>query len=411
MLLIVALCIGQMKDISPQVLAAARVVLDNPDNKPALEHFTAMKKEWVDNANELTRLVDSATDSLEFLKVSEAKVKADVEHAKDLVRREEDPTKVVATAGSVGRQANRVLQFAQQEAQNSDDQAYVNKLTTASDKLSKSIGPMLVEAKSVVSDPKSKAQQEKFCKAADQVAEHVSAIRAVVEDNWVPPRPPLPEFTEEEEAPPLPPPPPEILEPVPDDMMEAEQILRGPVVDKEKNPVTFAAMGAFHEADKWEEKDNTLVSLAKQMARKMAMMSKYMSGEASDVHSKADLIKCAKEIAASAQEMLKLAKQIANDCTDKRLKANLMQRIDKIPTISTQLKILANVKATTMGGDEKADQDATEMLVGNAQNLMGTVKDVIRAAEAACIRLRPGSPVASVIWRRKGGQARRLSLE
>jgi vinculin len=131
-----------------------------------------------------------------------------------------------------------VLQFAQQEAQNSDDQAYVNKLTTASDKLSKSIGPMLVEAKSVVSDPKSKAQQEKFCKAADQVAEHVSAIRAVVEDNWVPPRPPLPEFTEEEEAPPLPPPPPEILEPVPDDMMEAEQILRGPVVDKEKNPVT-----------------------------------------------------------------------------------------------------------------------------------------------------------------------------
>ena len=44
-------------------------------------------------------------------------------------------------------------------------------------------------------------------------------------------------------------------------------------------------------------------------------------GEASDVHSKADLIKCAKEIAASAQEMLKLARQIANDCTDKRLKA------------------------------------------------------------------------------------------
>ena len=61
--------------------------------------------------------------------------------------------------------------------------------------------------------------------------------------------------------------------------------------------------------------------------------------------------------------------------------------------------------------DEKADQDASEMLVGNAENLMGTVKDVIRAAEAACIRLRPGSAVASVIWRRKGGQARRLSLQ
>ena len=31
-----------------------------------------------------------------------------------------------------------------------------------------------------------------------------------------------------------------VLEPVPDDMLEAEQILRGPVVDKNENPVTVS---------------------------------------------------------------------------------------------------------------------------------------------------------------------------
>lgn len=60
--------------------------------------------------------------------------------------------------------------------------------------------------------------------------------------------------------------------------------------------------------------------------------------------------------------------------------------------------------------DENADVEASEMLCGNAENLMNTVKDVIRAAEAACIRLRPGSALASMIWRRKGGQARRVSI-
>ena len=60
--------------------------------------------------------------------------------------------------------------------------------------------------------------------------------------------------------------------------------------------------------------------------------------------------------------------------------------------------------------DGKADADATEMLVGNAENLMRTVKDVIRASEAACIRLRPGSAIAALIWKKKGAQGRRISV-
>ena len=48
---------------------------------------------------------------------------------------------------------------------------------------------------------------------------------------------------------------------------------------------------------------------------------------------------------------------------------------ERIPTIGTQLKILSTVKATMLGAQgTEEDIEATEMLVGNAQNLMQSVR-------------------------------------
>jgi vinculin len=38
--------------------------------------------------------------------------------------------------------------------------------------------------------------------------------------------------------------------------------------------------------------------------------------------------------------------------------------------------------------DSEEDQEATDMLVGNAQNLMQSVKETVRAAESASIKIR-----------------------
>ena len=135
---------------------------------------------------------------------------------------------------------------------------------------------MVVEARAVVTSPQNKDIQRKFCTSADkvnlilwsfsllffslailQVSEGVSAVRAVIEDNWVPPRPPLPDFEEEEEPPELPPPPEDrkaernllgrsinvrfllvsaaLL--LPAEMQEAEDLLRAPLPSKEENPI------------------------------------------------------------------------------------------------------------------------------------------------------------------------------
>ena len=94
-------------------------------------------------------------------------------------------------------------------------------------------------------------------------------------------------------------------------------------------------------------------------------------GEGGELHSKKDLIMTARQIAKESEEIVKMARLVADSCTDKRLKRvrssftketiciynntrvlisqAILQVIDKIPTISTQLKIIATVKATRSG--------------------------------------------------------------
>ena len=66
------------------------------------------------------------------------------------------------------------------------------------------------------------------------------------------------------------------------------------------------------------------------------------------------------------------------------------QVCEKIPTLGTQLRVLSTVKATMMcpNMDTEEDADAMDMLVFNAQKLNEAVKETVRAAESASIRVR-----------------------
>lgn len=88
----------------------------------------------------------------------------------------------------------------------------------------------------------------------------------------------------------------------------------------------------------------------------------------------AEPIATAKKIAEASEDVTRLAKELARQCTDRRIRTNLLQVCERIPTIGTQLKILSTVKATMLGAQgSDEDREATEMLVGNAQNLMQSV--------------------------------------
>ncbi len=194
------------------------------------------------------------------------------------------------------------------------------------------------------------------------------------------------------------------------------------------------------------------------MALLMAEMSRLVRGGTGN---KRALIQCAKDIAKASDEVTRLAKEVAKQCTDKRIRTNLLQVsganisssrdlqivllikyisalwtlecllqvCERIPTISTQLKILSTVKATMLGrtniSEEESEQvrkqgtslikdlldwnwmqmilfgpKATEMLVHNAQNLMQSVKETVREAEAASIKIRTDAGL-TLRWVRK----------
>ncbi|KAL0964171.1 hypothetical protein UPYG_G00320180 [Umbra pygmaea] len=153
-------------------------------------------------------------------------------------------------------------------------------------------------------------------------------------------------------------------------------------------PILAAAQSLHQEARKWSSKGNDIIAAAKRMALLMAEMSRLVRGGSGN---KRAMIQCAKDIAKASDEVTRLAKEVAKQCTDRRIRTNLLQVCERIPTISTQLKILSTVKATMLGRtniSEEESEQATEMLVHNAQNLMQSVKETVREAEAASIKIR-----------------------
>ncbi|XP_063346935.1 vinculin-like isoform X2 [Pelmatolapia mariae] len=440
------------RELTPQVTSAARILLKNPGNKAAYEHFDTMKNQWIDNVERLTGLVDEAIDTKSLLDASEEAIKKDIDKCR-VAMANVQPQMLVAGATSIARRANRVLLVAKREVENSEDPRFRDTVKHASDILSHTISPMVMDAKAVAGNIQDKALQKAYLDSCLRILAAVGKVREAfqpqepdfpppppdldqlhVSDEQAPPKPPLPEG---EVPPPRPPPPEEKDEEFPE--QKAGEVLSEPMmvaarqlhdearkwsskpedeeaveereVDDEdeftdgeddyepelllmpsnqpvNQPILAAAQSLHQEARKWSSKGNDIIAAAKRMALLMAEMSRLVRGGSGN---KRALIQCAKDIAKASDEVTRLAKEVAKQCTDRRIRTNLLQVCERIPTISTQLKILSTVKATMLGRtniSEEESEQATEMLVHNAQNLMQSVKETVREAEAASIKIR-----------------------
>ncbi|XP_068579562.1 vinculin-like isoform X6 [Cebidichthys violaceus] len=393
------------RELTPQVTSAARILLKNPGNKAAYEHFDTMKNQWIDNVEKLTGLVDEAIDTKSLLDASEEAIKKDIDKCR-VAMANVQPQMLVAGATSIARRANRVLLVAKREVENSEDPRFRDTVKHASDILSHTISPMVMDAKAVAGNIQDKALQKAYLDSCLRILAAVGKVREAfqpqepdfpppppdldqlhVSDEQAPPKPPLPEG---EVPPPRPPPPEEKDEEFPE--QKAGEVL--------SEPMMVAARQLHDEARKWSSKGNDIIAAAKRMALLMAEMSRLVRGGSGN---KRALIQCAKDIAKASDEVTRLAKEVAKQCTDRRIRTNLLQVCERIPTISTQLKILSTVKATMLGRtniSEEESEQATEMLVHNAQNLMQSVKETVREAEAASIKIRTDSG-CTLRWVRK----------
>ncbi|XP_025156543.1 vinculin isoform X1 [Harpegnathos saltator] len=448
---------SQVESLTPQLINAGRIRMTYPDSKAADEHFENLRQQYAETMQRARALCDEATDSGDFIRTSEEQMQKHAFLCEEAIAKAL-PQKMVDNTASIARLANRVILVAKQESDNSEDPAFIQRVNHATDVLQNSVAPMVQDAKLVAMNINDSTAVSHWRESNRALLTNVGQVRKAIvvqpdllpplevsqlhinddeqiptlqynytkdkvenpdllyqelasdneldkliydggyydyniDDEVAPPRPPLPG----DDIPPPRPPPPET-----DD--EDEMFMHAP---QPNQPIMMAAHGLHQEVRQWSSKDNEIIAAAKKMAILMGRLSGLVRGEGGN---KRDLIACAKAIAEASQEVTRLAKELARECTDKRIRTNLLQVCERIPTIGTQLKILSTVKATMLGAQEtlptweelmlydeligcstEEDQEATDMLVGNAQNLMQSVKETVRAAECASIKIRTAS--------------------
>ena len=109
----------------------------------------------------------------------------------------------------------------------------------------------------------------------------------------------------------------------------------------------MAAHELHQEVRQWSSKDNDIIAAAKKMALLMAKLSQLVqvgpflfrsrslsSLSQEDSGSKRELITIAKAIAESSDEVTRLAKELAKECTDKRMRTVRSKVLGKILLLS-----------------------------------------------------------------------------
>ncbi|XP_035178698.1 uncharacterized protein LOC118164949 [Oxyura jamaicensis] len=134
------------------------------------------------------------------------------------------------------------------------------------------------------------------------------------------------------------------------------------------------------DSDTLRRGSSRMFQVTKDMATRMLHMTQFLRKKG-PITSKEQLVTCARQIASDGQVFVRFGRIVAKNCPDKSCSSELLRAAEQTHTISSQLGIVARVKAVTA-----ESKSSSELLVSNAQNLLQAILHVLRAAEAACIK-------------------------
>ncbi|VDN08993.1 unnamed protein product [Dibothriocephalus latus] len=128
-------CMGGQVSLAGQaVVSARRTGASSQLLSAASDHLDLVKRHWTDCAERTRNLVDEAVDANAFIKAQESRILQDTERTEDSVD-QRCPTTVVNSTTSIALRANRVLQVAIKETENSEDAVYVDRVNEAVQRL------------------------------------------------------------------------------------------------------------------------------------------------------------------------------------------------------------------------------------------------------------------------------------
>jgi len=146
-------------------------------------------------------------------------------------------------------------------------------------------------------------------------------------------------------------------------------------------PIKAAGRDLKLEAAQWSGSKNDIIAKVNIVAQKMEELSLIHSNLASNPIAKKEMIQKALEITQVTSSILKDCRELAELCTDKRLKMQLLNTVDRLNTLSQQLRVVTAVKASN-----PRDLDTDNQLFSCATNLTETMKRLLRDSEAASVR-------------------------
>ncbi|GAA6107777.1 uncharacterized protein LOC124401258 [Tachysurus ichikawai] len=156
--------------------------------------------------------------------------------------------------------------------------------------------------------------------------------------------------------------------------------VRVPVFSSLDPSLAYTSLLLKQEAERWDVRGNQIVKVTREMADKIYDMTQYLKRKG-PIQSKDAFVSSAKDLVLSCQTVTHFVKVIAEHCLDQQSNKELCIIAERIVTITNQLTIISSVNAVT-----PACKSSDEILVKNAQNLLQTVIQGVRAAETACIK-------------------------
>eukprot|EP00095_Tigriopus_kingsejongensis_P003227 maker-scaffold547_size140190-snap-gene-0.23 protein:Tk03227 transcript:maker-scaffold547_size140190-snap-gene-0.23-mRNA-1 annotation:"Vinculin" len=404
----------QVQTLTPQLINAGTIRMNYPENKAAEENFENLRNQYNEGIHLIRDLCDESVDTKIFLQHTQAQIQKAIQGCEEGLRSRSVHI-LIENSTLAARLANRLLMVLHKEADNSEDPGLRRQVIGAGDHLKGAITPFVTNSKALATNVSDGSLVKNWRQGAQRLVDMVNEVARLFDDlnmygfdaprdyqrqtqqeipiEITPPAKPLANMTMSNliPAPPRPPLPTDARLPKRppgprgcDTDDEDGLFLSAPAGNR---PIHHAAHGLYQEVRQWDHTDNEIIAAAKKIAFLMAHLSELVQPGRG---TKRELLACARGLAEVSERITELAKEYGKHCTDKKIRTNLLQVCEKIPTLGTQLRVLTTVKATMMSENVETpeDQEAMDMLVFNAEKLNQAVRETVGAAESASIRVR-----------------------
>ncbi|GAM17036.1 hypothetical protein SAMD00019534_002110 [Acytostelium subglobosum LB1] len=356
--------IDRLIEVKPKLLDTANKCIRNP-------HDDEARRQLGQHIKETKSALSAISQPHEIVSALNAKLHNDLDSLLKCID-EGGPDmqiKAVQHAKDIAADIKRQIEEAEAYAATVKDPARKQQILDAVNRL-KELSPLLMEAiRNVLADPTNKAARDRLEELVRQVKDASNNLAAVMQ--------PTPEELRQQRL--------EREKLMQKKVVVEQEPPKAPTKFKIEGPVNKAVYNAAEDvANALEKKvrDNTplgkLVSFGDEIAAQMALLASFAAK--GDVKG---MINTAKKIAEMIKAINLNARQIADQCTDPRLKQAVYTYLDCGGNFSTQLKIICAVKS-----DCDDNSTSEEQLVTCAKGLASAVINTIKSAEAATLRLK-----------------------